>query len=194
MFSGIVTALVKPISRDIQKTSIKLTLPIQKGWKIKKGDSVSVDGICSTVEKTDSKTFSVHYMEETLKKTSLLNLPEGHEYNLEQPLTLNDFLGGHLVSGHIDTVGTVTKIDKKIDSTVVAFSVPKEFTKYLIYKGSVAINGVSLTVVSIEKDELVVSLIPYTLSHTNLGALKVNDTVNIEFDLLAKYLERLLKK
>lgn len=194
MFSGIITSLQKPTSIIKNETSIKLTLPKPKGWKIKNGDSVAIDGICSTVEKTDNDSFSIHFMEETLKKTSLTHLPDTHNYNLEQSLTLNTLIGGHLVSGHIDTSGTVLKIKQQDDSTIVIFKIPELFSKYVTYKGSIAINGVSLTVVKCENDKVIVSLIPYTLSHTNLGDLNTGDLVNIEVDLLAKYLAKLTGK
>lgn len=191
MFSGIVTALVAPEKIQRAGNSITLTLPIPSGWRIKKGDSIAIDGICTTVVKTDRKSFSVFCMAETIRKTALRHILEHHAFNLEQPLRLNDLLGGHLVSGHIDTTAEVSGIKKEGESKVLAFRLPFFFTRYIVYKGSVAVNGVSLTIVSVDKTHFTVSLIPYTLSHTNLGSLKKGDMVNIEVDMLAKYVEKL---
>ena len=194
MFSGIITDLEK--SKKIEKTNqgVEITLPIPGGWKLQMGESVNIDGICSTVKYLDKDNFSVYYMPATLKVTTLADISDTHQFNLERSLTLNSLVGGHLVSGHVDCVGEVVNLKNEGDSKVLTITLPKEFSKYLIYKGSVAVNGVSLTVVSVEKDNFVVSLIPYTLSHTNLGSLKAQDKVNIEVDTLAKYLEKLIRK
>jgi len=173
---------------------VEITLPIPGGWKLQMGESVNIDGICSTVKYLDKDNFSVYYMPATLKVTTLADISDTHQFNLERSLTLNSLVGGHLVSGHVDCVGEVVNLKNEGDSKVLTITLPKEFSKYLIYKGSVAVNGVSLTVVSVEKDNFVVSLIPYTLSHTNLGSLKAQDKVNIEVDTLAKYLEKLIRK
>lgn len=162
-----------------------------KGFKVGLGDSVSVDGICSTVEKKAGNKFSFYYMSETLKRTILAEVPDSHEFNLERCLTLQSLIGGHLVSGHIDTVAKLKSIAGHDDSRLMEFLIEPKFTKYIIYKGSIAVNGVSLTVVSVTKNSFSVSLIPYTLIHTNLGKLKTGDKVNIELDLIAKYLEKL---
>ncbi|MDO8461112.1 MAG: riboflavin synthase [bacterium] len=193
MFSGIVKGLEKPTSLSKNKNGMRVTLPVPKGWKLLIGESVSVDGICSTIERVEKNTFSVYYMPETLRKTMLSALSNTHEFNLERSLTLNSLIGGHLVSGHIDTTSKIISIVKDGDSKTLTFLLNSRFTKYIIYKGSIAVNGVSLTIVSVNKNSFTVSLIPYTLSHTNLGSLKVGNTVNIELDLIAKYLEKLLR-
>ena len=133
-------------------------------------------------------------MPETLDKTSLGQLDKNHTFNLERCLSLNDLISGHLVYGHVDTTAKVTKITKVEDSVVMSFALSPKFIKYLVYKGSVAVNGVSLTIVDATDDSFTVSLIPHTLTHTNLGELSVGDSVNIEVDMLAKHLEKLLKK
>lgn len=191
MFSGIVEGLEKPNKIKKDENSMEISLPIPKGWKLKKGESINIDGICSTIFEISKKNFSVFYMKETLDKTNISNVSGDHNFNLERPLKLSSFVGGHLVSGHVDTVGTVNGIKKDGQSVVLTIKIPQKFSKYLIYKGSVAVNGVSLTVVEIKKDSFTVSLIPYTLDNTNLGSLKVKDKVNIEVDLVAKYLEKL---
>ncbi len=191
MFSGIVEGKELPLKIIKKKQSIILTFAIPNQWEIKTGDSIAIDGICATVQALDKNTFTVYFMDETLKKTSLLKLSDNHFYNLERPLTLNSLIGGHLVSGHIDTTAKVQNIKQVEESQVVTFKIDPLFTKYIIYKGSICVNGVSLTIVSVTNTEFTVSLIPYTLEHTNLGNLKVGDTVNIEVDLLAKYIEKL---
>lgn len=191
MFSGIITALEKPQFIEKNDKSMQIMLPIPLGWKLQEGDSVSVDGICLTVDKIEKDSFMVYCMSETLKRTTLSSLPDDHAFNLEQPLTLNGAIGGHMVSGHIDTIAKVIMVDNNNDSYVLKIQLPEQFMRYVIYKGSIAINGVSLTVSEVANDALSVSLIPYTLSHTNLGFLKENDFVNIEVDMIAKYIEKL---
>ncbi|MDO8619568.1 MAG: riboflavin synthase [Candidatus Daviesbacteria bacterium] len=194
MFSGIVTNLIK--AQRIKKTAgaMEVTLPIPGDWKLTEGESVNIDGVCSTVKSLDDKNFSVYYMPATLKVTNLSEVSDQHEFNLERSLTLNSLVGGHLVVGHVDCVGLVANIKNEGEAKVLTINLPKDFAKYLIYKGSVAVNGVSLTVVKENKDNFIVSLIPYTLAHTNLGTVKVGSKVNIEVDLMAKYLEKLIQK
>lgn len=191
MFSGIIekTAVAQKIEKG--KDIMRFYLPVPKGWSLSLGESISVDGICSTVEKLTASSFCVYYMPETLRKTNLSSIPEDHIFNLERCLTLETLIGGHLVSGHIDTTATVVKIIEEGESKVITFKIDRGFTKYIIYKGSIAVNGVSLTIVSVDEGSFTVSLIPHTLTHTNLGQLKVKDTVNIEVDMIAKYLEKL---
>lgn len=191
MFSGIIRAKVG--ANKIEKTgnSMRFEFTAPKGFGVNLGDSVSVDGICSTVEKKAGNKFSFYYMPETLSKTTLAQIANSHEFNLERCLTLQSLIGGHLVSGHIDTVAKLKSIATDDDAKLMEFVIEPKFTKYIIYKGSIAVNGVSLTVVSANKNSFRVSLIPYTLTHTNLGLLKIGDKVNIELDLIAKYLEKL---
>lgn len=193
MFSGIVSALEKSIKIKKNQGNMIVELPIPRGWKLKIGDSINIDGICSTIQSMNKNSFSVFYMPETLSKTTLGRLRDSHEFNLEKSLTLKDILGGHMVSGHIDTTAVVSSIKDEGETKVITFKIGPEFTKYIIYKGSVAVNGVSLTIVSVDKSSFTVSLIPYTLKHTNLGKLKINDKVNIEVDLMAKYIEKIIK-
>ena len=194
MFSGIVTALEKAKKIEKSQNSMSVVLPTPMDWNLNEGESVNIDGICSTVKQIEDKSFSVYYMPETLRVTNLSKVSENHEFNLERSLTLNSLVGGHLVAGHIDCVGEVSKVLPVGDSVVLTINLPREFAKYLIYKGSVAVNGVSLTVVEANPNNFVVSLIPYTLKHTNLGSAKVGNQVNIEVDLMAKYLEKLVGK
>lgn len=194
MFSGIIKNTAKPKSVRKDKESMRLVFPVPKGWELEEGESINIDGICSTVEKTSGRTFQVYYMPETLKRTALKTLSNNHISNLERCLNLNDLIGGHLVYGHVDAAGKVLQVKKVQDSVLVQFNVPSTLTKYMVCKGSVAVNGVSLTIVSANKNSFSVSLIPYTLEHTNLGALKVGDLVNIEVDMFAKHIEKLLAR
>ncbi len=194
MFTGIIEYKTKAKKIKKEDKSMCLTLPIPKGWQVYEGESISIDGICSTVFRKTLEDFSVYYMEETLSKTNVSDIDSNHEFNLEQSLTLNKFIGGHLVSGHIDTIGEVILVNQRKDSTVIKIRFPKKFSRYLIYKGSVAVNGISLTIVNAGKNYFSIALIPYTLEKTNLGSSKKGDLVNLEFDLVAKYLEKLAKK
>lgn len=194
MFSGIIANLA-PVLK-IKKKGANFLVNIQKPKKFKChiGDSISVNGVCSTIIKFDQKSFLVEYMPETLKLTTFSNLAAKQFVNLEQPLKLNDIISGHLVSGHIDTTASITNIIDQKNSKIIEFLIPDKFSHYIIYKGSVAINGVSLTTFNDRKNKFQVSLIPHTLKSTNLGLLKKGDKVNIEFDLLAKYLEKIWRK
>lgn len=194
MFSGIIEHLVKPKQIKKDAENMLLSLPIPKNWQIEEGESINIDGVCSTVQQLDKDNFTVYYMPETLRKTTFKDLSPNHLFNLEKCLTLNTLIGGHLVSGHIDTTAKVTQIKPEGEALVIRFNLKPEFTKYIIYKGSITINGVSLTVVQVTENAFTVSLIPYTLTNTNLGMLKIGDLVNVEIDLISKYLEKLLKK
>lgn len=194
MFSGLIEKTIKASKIDKKNNSIRLFLPIPDGWEISLGESINIDGICSTVEKLTGKEFSVYYMPETLDKTNLSSISSSHLFNLEKCLTLQTLIGGHLVSGHVDTTAELVEIQIEEESKVLKFKIDRVFTNYIIYKGSITINGVSLTIVTVTIDSFTVSLIPHTLSHTNLGELKIHDLVNIEIDLIAKYLEKLQKR
>lgn len=193
MFSGIVEFKQKAKKFTKTKDGLRLSFPIPHGWDLEIGESINIDGVCTTVEKINDKDFTVFYMPETLSKTSLKSLGENHEFNFEKCLTLNSLIGGHLVTGHVDTTVKVLQIIEESESKVITFKLNEKFAKYIIYKGSICINGVSLTIVNADNKSFTVSLIPHTLKITNLGTLKKGDIVNIEVDMLAKYLEKLSK-
>ncbi|MCX7983763.1 MAG: riboflavin synthase [Bacteroidetes bacterium] len=159
---------------------------------LKVDHSIAVDGVCLTVIKRTKTTFDVQAVEETLKKTTLGNLVVGSAVNLERSLLPQSRLGGHFVLGHVDGIGRVTRIEPRESSWMFWFRVPPKFAKYLIPVGSVAVNGVSLTVAELKGNEFGVSIIPHTMEVTTFRFLKPNDTVNIEFDMIGKYVERLL--
>ena len=156
------------------------------------GSSVSVNGCCLTVVKKDGNTFSVDTIEETLKKTNLGSLKINDNVNLERPLKADARLGGHFVLGHVDTKGEVVEIKELSNSHFLTIRYPAEFKKYLIYVGSVAIDGVSMTVAQLEGNTFSVGIIPFTWQETIFSNKKVGDTVNLEFDVLGKYVERIM--
>jgi riboflavin synthase len=157
------------------------------------GSSISVNGCCLTVVKKEADGFTVDTIEETLKKTNLGGLKIGDKVNLERSLKADARLGGHFVLGHVDTTGTVKEIKELSNSHFVTITFPESFKQYLIYVGSVAIDGVSMTVAQLEKNSFAVGIIPHTWAETVFGDKKVGDTVNLEFDVLGKYVERIMQ-
>ena len=188
MFSGISKYLSSVEKIKKQKDLLIFSIKKPAGLKIKKGDSISIDGVCSTVSKIGRDFFQIEYMPETVKITKPIKV--GDFVNLESSLKINDLLGGHLVSGHVDCTGTVKNINK--EKLIISF--PKNFFKYIINKGSITVNGISLTSYNLHLNAFEVSLIPYTLKNTNLSKLKKGSKVNLEFDQIAKYVEKISKK
>ena len=157
------------------------------------GSSVSVNGCCLTVVKIDGNTFAVDTIEETLNKTNLGVLKQGMNVNLERPLAAEARLGGHFVLGHIDTTGKVEDVKELSNSHWLTISFPEKFKQYLIYVGSVAIDGVSMTVAELKDKSFSVGIIPHTWKETIFADKKIGDTVNLEFDVLGKYVERIME-
>ncbi len=165
---------------------------VLEGTKV--GDSIAVNGICLTVTTLDSTSFSADVMPETISKTSLSSIQVGSKVNLERALQLTDRLGGHMVSGHIDGRGTIESILSDGNAIRYTIMAPKSILHYIIEKGSIAIDGISLTVVSVNDHSFEVSVIPHTLQETILPLKKQGDFVNLENDLIGKYVEKLIKK
>ena len=157
------------------------------------GSSVAVNGCCLTVVRIDGNTFAVDTIEETLNKTNLGVLKQGMKVNLERPLAADARLGGHFVLGHIDTTGKVEDVKELSNSHWLTISFPEKFKHYLIYVGSVAIDGVSMTVAELKDKSFSVGIIPHTWKETIFADKKVGDTVNLEFDVLGKYVERIME-
>jgi len=155
------------------------------------GASMAVNGVCLTVTDFDQKSFAVDVMPETLKRTNLGTLKAGDRVNLERPLTLGGRLGGHLVQGHIDDTGRVTSVRRGGEATLVRFDAPPRLMPYIVEKGFIAVDGVSLTVVSKNSSSFQVSLVDFTAKNTTLGGRRVGDLVNLEVDIIAKYVEQL---
>ncbi|MEI6478724.1 MAG: riboflavin synthase [bacterium] len=193
MFSGIITQKVKINNIKKIKNSLEMNFDLPSKVFLEEGESVSMNGICSTVVKYTKNDFLVHYMKETLDKTTASNWKVGDLINFEQSLKFNDKISGHFVSGHVDCVGKIVSVENK-GEWKMKIKTDGGSLKYIIYKGSVAINGVSLTVSKATNSYFEVSLIPYTLNYTNLGELSKGSSVNIETDLLAKYAENLHAK
>ncbi|MFK8010484.1 MAG: riboflavin synthase [Marinicellaceae bacterium] len=156
------------------------------------GDSIAINGVCLTVTSIKGTQISVDVSSETIDKTEARFWQEGTQLNLEKSLTLKDKLGGHMVSGHVDAVAKCINLEKVGISSVYQFKIPSNLDRFVVKKGSLAINGVSLTVNEIQDCVVSVNLIPHTLEHTNLGLLKTGDQVNIEIDTIARYVEKMM--
>jgi len=192
MFTGIVEGIgtVNKISKITKnRSAIEMTIDLGKQVKgLKIGQSVALNGVCLTATKISKSKCIFEMIEETTKKTDLGNLKIGGVVNIERSLKAGDRLEGHFVLGHVDGVGIIKKILKKPKEVQIHFEVPKNLAKYVVKKGSIAIDGISLTVVDIKKTLASVSLIPHTIEITNFHTKKVGDKVNIETDILGKYI------
>jgi riboflavin synthase len=190
---GIFTGLVQEVGTvtAVDATDDGVRLTVATTLELAEGDSVAVNGVCLTATALPDGGFRADVMHETLRRSSLAALAEGGRVNLELPLRAADRLGGHFVQGHIDGVGTIWDLREEGFSRVVTIGVPPELLRYVVEKGSIAVDGVSLTVSGLGDDWLQVSLIPETLERTILGTAEVGRRVNLEVDVLAKYVERL---
>jgi len=195
MFTGLVEELGEVVAVDVLADAVRLTV---RGARVTAdavhGDSIAVNGTCLTVTDVDGGAFTADVMAETLTRTSLRGAAPGRRVNLERPLRLSDRLGGHLVQGHVDGTGEVLSRRHTPEWDVVRVSLPPELSRYVVEKGSVAVDGVSLTVSALASDWFEVSLIPTTLRSTTLGIVGPGDAVNLEVDVLAKYTEQLLRR
>ncbi len=192
MFTGI----IEQLGKVVDKQNGKLTISTEKKLlqKLKTGSSISINGICLTVTEFSNTDFSIDFMPETEKKTNIGTLSKRDLVNLELPATPDTLLSGHIVQGHVDGVGKILKITKDGNSSIFTFTGDKKLLKYLVPKGSVAINGISLTVIDIGKNYFTIGIIPHTWMKTMLHKAKIDDLVNIEIDVLAKYIEKLVNK
>lgn len=162
--------------------------------RLKKGESIAIDGACLSLVSQKERVLRFFVSPETLDKTRIGRYLKGDVVNIEYPLRRHDFLGGHYVLGHVDTTSTVKRVKKLEEVWIIEIALPKQFAKYLVYKGSVAVNGVSLTVNKIGAASFGLCIIPITLDKSNISSLEVGTLVNLEFDILAKYTESILKK
>ena len=191
MFTGIVQAVgqierVEPVGGDVRLTISTGALDMAD---VAQGDSIAVNGVCLTVVEHDARTFQAHASAETLRCTA--GLDAVGVVNLEKALRLADRLGGHLVSGHVDGIGEVTRFDAVGDCMLLAIRAPHALARYIAVKGSITINGVSLTVNTVAQDEFTINLIPHTLQVTTLKQLKAGSKVNLDVDLIARYVDRM---
>ena len=188
MFTGIVEAVGRITSAQPGKIAIAFG-DVMRG--LEPGGSVAVNGVCLTVTGFNASSFSVDIMSETSKRTNLGLLTAGDEVNLEMPLSLGKPLGGHLVQGHVDDTGRITSILRNEGGMLIGIEAPPEVTRYVVEKGFIAVDGISLTIVTRDIRSFRVSVVEYTRRHTTLGSRRVGDPVNLEVDIIAKYIEQL---
>ena len=193
MFTGIVEELGTVATVEDQGDALRLTVRATTALDgTTLGDSISVNGCCLTVADLDENTWTADVMQETLDKTSLLGIGPGDRVNLERAMTADKRLGGHLVQGHVDGVGCVVRRQPSEHWDVVEISLPADLARYVVPKGSICVDGVSLTVVDVGPESFTVSLIPETLARTTLGARRPGDRVNLETDVIARHVEKLI--
>jgi riboflavin synthase len=192
LFTGLVADLGEVVNVDRSQDGVRLRVATELTSELEQGDSIAVNGVCLTATVVDGDSFSADVMNETLKLSSLAEVAAGSQVNLELAMRPNDRLGGHMVQGHVDGVGTVAEVTSDGFSRRVKIAAPPELLRYLVYKGSITVDGVSLTVADLDDRSFTVSLIPETLERTNLGQAEPGVIVNLEVDVLAKYVERLM--
>jgi riboflavin synthase len=195
MFTGIIEDI--GVIANINKMGGRWELSLKTALEpatVKEGDSISVDGVCLTTTKIGGGVFSVDASLETLNLTTLKDKRIGQRVNLERAISAESRFGGHLVTGHIDGVGAIVGIEKEGDSTRLIVEVPADLVRYIVRKGSIAIDGISLTVNEQRDNKFIVNIIPYTVSRTTIGEKNMRDTINIETDIIGKYVESFLTK
>lgn len=192
MFTGIIQGVgkIEKINQNTKnRSAFQMTVDLGKHAKgLKVGQSVALNGVCLSVTKISKNKCDFEMIDETIKQTDLGNLVPGAKVNIERSLKVGDRMEGHFVLGHVDGVGIIKKIEKKPKEVKVWFEVPKKLVKFVVKKGSIAIDGISLTVVDVTKNNASVCLIPHTIKITNFQSKKVGDKINIETDILGKYI------
>jgi len=192
MFTGIIQGVgkIEKISQNTKnRSAFQMTVDLGKHAKgLKVGQSVALNGVCLSATKISKNKCDFEMIDETIKQTDLGNLVSGDKVNIERSLKIGDRMEGHFVLGHVDGVGIIKKIEKKPKEIKVWFEVPKKLVKFVVKKGSIAIDGISLTVVDVTKNNASVCLIPHTIKITNFQSKKVGDKINIETDILGKYI------
>ena len=194
MFTGIVAgAFIEAINKEENGWILQVAAPLIAP-KVQLGDSVAIDGACLSVFKVEGTVLWFYVSPESIDKTIIRYYTAGTKVNIELPMQPTGYLGGHYVLGHVDANATVKQIIPGDQAWFYTISIPEPFTKYVVYKGSIAINGVSLTINQVVDQDIELCIIPITIEKTNMSLLKENDKVNVEFDILAKYTEQLLLK
>jgi len=191
MFTGIVEELGTVEAVDAEGLSVRAAKVLSDA---KMGDSISINGICLTVTRLDGSVFSVDTVPETRRRTNLGDLKAGHRVNLERALRADDRMGGHVVQGHVEGTGTITSVEQDGPALIIRFSAPAELMRYVVAKGFIAIDGASLTVVDRDDRGFSVTIIPVTQEWTTLGRRRPGERVNLETDILARYVEQFLKE
>jgi len=192
VFTGLVEDTGTVCATQGAEDGVRLTVETALATELTAGDSVAVNGVCLTASEVRDGAFRADVMAETLRRSSLGPLGEGDQVNLELPLRAGARMGGHIVQGHVDGLGMVASVEEEGFARLIRIEAPSDLLRYVVDKGSVAIDGVSLTVASVDATELTVSLIPETLNRTTLGGLTPGAPVNLEVDVLAKYVEKLV--
>jgi len=195
MFTGIIEEVGRIVSTEDSSDFRTLRVhagPILDG--IKAGASIAVNGVCLTVRTFNSESFTADLSRETLDRTSLNALRAGTTVNLERPMRADGRFGGHIVQGHVDDVGRIRSFNRDGDNWNLQVEFPEDAARYIVHKGSIAIDGISLTVASLKTPVLEVAIIPHTFENTNLRHARAGDTVNLEFDVIAKYVERMMQR
>jgi riboflavin synthase len=195
MFTGIIEDKCKVIRVEQrgQGKRLILELPIQL-TEVQLGDSININGVCLTMDEKRGQVIGLDLSQETLQKTTLGELKEGDQVNFERALKLNDRLGGHIVTGHIDGIGMIAEKRKEGDFLHLKIRIPKFLSKYIVQKGSIAVDGISLTVNECENEEVKMTLIPHTIEKTTLISKNTGDRVNVEADIIGKYVEKMLDR
>jgi riboflavin synthase len=194
MFTGLVHELGTVVTVEPSADGVRLTVAAPLAAELKPGDSIAVNGVCLTAVEPAADRFAADVMHETLRRSSLAGAAPGGRVNLELPLRAHDRLGGHVVQGHVDGLGTVAEVREDGFARVVRIAAAPELLRYVVEKGSIAVDGVSLTVAAVDDESLTVSLIPETLERTSLGTAAPGRPVNLEVDVLAKYVEKLVAR
>jgi riboflavin synthase len=194
MFTGLVAGLGEVLACERSEAGVRLEIASSLMADVRDGDSVAVNGVCLTATAVTPNQFTADVMNETLRRSSLQAIGAGDEVNLELPLRPADRLGGHIMQGHVDGTGTVTGVQEDGFARRVQIEAPAEVLRYVVQKGSIAVDGVSLTVAAVDEESFTVSLIPETLQRTNLGKAQTGNKVNLEVDVLAKYVEKLVRR
>ena len=194
IFTGLVQERGTVAAVEPAAEGVRLSVTGSVAEELREGDSVAVNGVCLTAAAVNGATFAADVMAETLRRTSLGELAAGAPVNLELPVRASDRLGGHVVQGHVDAVGTVRAVEDEGLARLVTVAVDPDLLRYVVEKGSIAVDGVSLTVARLDEDAFTVSLIPETRERTSLGEAAPGTRVNLEVDVLAKYVERLVRR
>ncbi len=194
MFTGIIESVgeIKSIVQNMKNIDMEISSPISGKFRV--DESICHNGVCLTVIEFNSQSHKVTLVDETLKKSNFSKIKIGSHLNLERSMKANGRLDGHIVQGHVDDVAECTNIVDQSNSWLYTFKISEDFSNYIIEKGSICVNGVSLTCFDIKKDQFTVAIIPHTYKNTNFNLINIGDFVNIEFDILGKYINKILKK
>ena len=194
MFTGIIETIGTVESLDSEGKNINLLVSSSISKDLEVDQSVSHDGVCLTVTNKSNKSHNVTIVNQTIQKSKFSHLRIGSELNLERSMKINGRIDGHIVQGHVDDVGKCVNIEDESNSWIFTFQISDKFSRYLVEKGSISINGVSLTCFDVKDKFFSVAIIPHTYQNTNFNKIKINDFVNVEFDIIGKYVDRIIKK